>query len=344
MNHTKRRPGFTLIELLVVIAIIAILIALLVPAVQKVREAAARTQCSNNLKQIGIALHAYHDSRKHFPSPRPLSPPALEATSGVPTNSSGQYTTYAWNVVPATPETCGGWMFRILPFIEQENIQRGLAAITATSQVATVFNGLGGIPVNIYQCPSDSRSSQLATQYTPARALTSYCGVTGNDEWPELGFYGSNAKNGVFAVFAWGGNKAGTPPAYIGTTMATGVRMNKISDGTSNTVMVGERPPSHDLGWGSWRGSDFNSELAIPNRETTIVQTADKKDCPSPSYPGPDIVSNPCAAMHYWSLHTGGSNWLLADGTVRFISYSAGTTVLPQMASINGGETFTFPD
>jgi prepilin-type N-terminal cleavage/methylation domain-containing protein len=320
--------GFTLIELLVVIAIIAILIALLVPAVQKVREAAARTQCSNNLKQVGIALHNYHDSRKHFPAPRPLQPGS---------NNSGQFTTYAWNIVPASPETCGGWMFRILPFIEQDNIQKGLAQITTVAQVPTVFNTLGGIPVSIYQCPSDARSSQLATQYTPARALTSYCGVTGNDEWLEGSStgptFGSNARNGVFGVWS-----------YVNTTMATGVRMQKITDGTSNTLMVGERPPSYDLGWGSWRGSDFNSELALPNRETRIVSGADGKPCPTPSYPGPDIVTNQCAAMHYWSPHPGGSNWLLADGTVRFISYAASTTVLPQMASINGGETFSFPD
>ena len=99
--------------------------------------------------------------------------------------------------------------------------------------------------------------------------------------------------------------------------------------------MVGERPPASDLSWGSWRGSDFNSVLAHPNRETSIIT-----GCPDPALFAPDNVNNKCAATHYWSLHTGGANWLLGDGSVRFIQYSAATTVVTPMASINAGEVF----
>jgi prepilin-type processing-associated H-X9-DG protein len=102
--------------------------------------------------------------------------------------------------------------------------------------------------------------------------------------------------------------------------------------------MVGERPPSHDLYWGWWHGSDFDSMLAIPNRETSILVSATGGPCASPSYFQPDATLNPCAAMHYWSLHPGGGNWLLADGSVRFLTYTVGTTVLPLMASMNSGD------
>src|SRR5262245_46853100 len=99
------RRGFTLIELLVVIAIIAVSIALLLPGVQKVREAAARTKCQNNLKQIGLALHLYHDANGKLPMPRP---------------EPDYWTSY----VSLTTNTCGAWMVRILPFIEQESVAR----------------------------------------------------------------------------------------------------------------------------------------------------------------------------------------------------------------------------
>jgi prepilin-type N-terminal cleavage/methylation domain-containing protein len=313
-SRPPARRGFTLIELLVVIAIIAILIGLLLPAVQKVREAAARMKCSNNLKQLGLAIHGYHDVNGTFPSARPKNP-----TSATP--NYGGYTIYSWNLLPVTTESVGGWIMRVLPYFEQGNLPTPLQGLTTTANIGNTVNTIGGNRISVIECPSDPRTGQLATQYTPARALTSYVGVSGNDEWSESGYYGSNGRNGVFAVQSWA--QCTVPPPRIAS----------VTDGLSNTTIVGERPPSSDLAWGSWRGSDFNSVLANPNQETSIIT-----GCTSPAYFGPDLVSNKCAAMHFWSLHTGGGNWLLGDGSVRFFQYSAGTTVLPQMASMNGGE------
>ncbi len=320
-----RKTGFTLIELLVVIAIIAILIGLLLPAVQKVREAAARMSCTNNLKQIGLALHNYHDANDRFPTPRPLSPT---------TGNNGGYTNYAWNFLPATTETCGGWMFRILPYIEQGNLHTPLASVVSTAEIANTINNIGSNSVKIYQCPSDPLVTNKSPGTPPSggRALTSYLGVTGNDEWLESGFYGSNARNGMFA-----------PKSWVGSTAAKGPKMTAVSDGLSNTTIVGERPPadavtSGGFRWGWWRGTDFNTIMANPNMEASIIT-----GCATPGYFRPDVITNPCAATHYWSMHTGGGNWLLGDGSVRYFAYTAGPVILPQMASINGGEVVS-PD
>lgn len=140
--------------------------------------------------------------------------------------------------------------------------------------------------------------------------------MTGNDERE-----GSDATNGVFAVYDWRSAKPKHP-----------IRIMSMADGTSNTVMVGERPPSSDLYWGWWAYSDSDNILAHPNRETYTVS-----GCNGNELFRPDIPTNPRAACHYWSMHTGGANWLLGDGSVRFITYSQ-AGVITQMASINGGE------
>jgi len=306
LGRGPARRGFTLIELLVVIAIIAILIGLLLPAVQKIREAANRMKCSNQMKQMGLAIHNYHDVNDEFPVARAVC--TNQSLCGGFYNQMGSYTTGWWNFTPASTQSLGSWITRILPFMEQDNVAN---LIPAATNASTVGNQLLMTKLPFISCPSDSRIKASGGQ-----VLTNYLGVTGNDERA-----GSDARNGIFAVYDWN------------YTPAVKVKMASVIDGTSNTLMVGERPPSNDAYWGWWMYSDSDNILAYPNRETFTVS-----GCSPPEYFRADRVSNPKAACHYWSLHPGGGNWLLADGSVRYIAYTAATTTLVDMASMNGGE------
>jgi prepilin-type N-terminal cleavage/methylation domain-containing protein/prepilin-type processing-associated H-X9-DG protein len=302
--------AFTLIELLVVIAIIAVLIGLLLPAVQKVREAANRAKCMNNLKQIGLALHNYHDSYGKLPAPRP-DPETWTSIDNL----------------RDMPNVFGGWLVRILPYIELDAVARECADKTTFYTVGAQHQ------IPLYNCPSDPRGlvARVSADQFGNAATTGYLGVTGNDEDPPYG----NATNGIFWV--------GVHDLILRPSLRRGnygTKFLDISDGLSNTLMVGERPPSPDLFWGWWAYSDFDSLLATPNRAP--VPGVDHPECNVrlPGFFSPGDVNDTCASVHYWSFHTGGGNWLLGDGSVRFLPYAVGTTVVPLMASRNGGEVF----
>jgi prepilin-type N-terminal cleavage/methylation domain-containing protein len=283
---SSSRRGFTLIELLVVIAIIGILIGLLVPAVQKVRDAAARAQCQNNLKQLGLALHNYHDTYKHFPAPRGTHTPTPIFTE------------------------FRGWMCEVLPYLEQNSLAQNMYTSPWYVGFFVTFN----TPVQAFLCPSDPRD--LTAIPNGNGALTSYVGVTGSDNDINRQFNGPT--NGIFNI------------------SSMGIRITDITDGTSNTLMVGERPPTANLYEGWWGASDYDTLLSTRQLYGDLFGAA---GCVLPGLYGPGSMNGPCNGdgNHFWSHHTGGANWVLGDGSVRFLPYAASAVTIP-LASRNGGE------
>jgi prepilin-type N-terminal cleavage/methylation domain-containing protein/prepilin-type processing-associated H-X9-DG protein len=315
LNPSVPRSAFTLIELLVVIAIIGVLIALLLPAVQMARESASRTQCGNNLKQIGVAFHNYHEANYSLPA-------------GIISPTGPQ----------AGPHTKWSWMAQLLPYVEQESLyDQATAWSRAGNPIYNPPNNNPGVaaPVNTWHCPSDPRNPIFEDTFdwpgqTVAIGLTSYLGVSS----------GSSADV--------------TIKAYTGCLYKdSNVRFEQITDGLSNTIVVGERPadPALNFGWwfagGGWDSAySGTGDVVLGARETSYAgwvntQTAytlDEGPCTASSTGlQPGTVSGGCDQVHFWSLHTGGANFLLADGSVRLVLYS-GNAVLPQMATINGGE------
>jgi prepilin-type N-terminal cleavage/methylation domain-containing protein len=225
--HSTHRRGFTLIELLVVLAIIAVLIGLLLPAVQKVREAANRTKCANNLKQIGLAMHSYHDARGSFPSG---------------TGSAGTY----W-----TP----GWAAALLPYLEQANVQQLLDLRERIYQPAPGFipnrDKIKDFVLPIYVCPSSPLPALIVPEDAdpPDRVQAgNYVGIMGasTDTWnPRDPTGGGRVADCTVAQpiqFNFGGYIASNGVLYPGSK----VRIADITDGTTNTIMVGEQSD-----WGS---------------------------------------------------------------------------------------------
>jgi len=302
VRSVSRRSAFTLIELLVVIAIIAILIALLLPAVQKVRESASRAQCQNNLKQIGIGLHNYHGQYQRFPAPRPE--PGYQYTGGAQTVLTG-----------TSPSTLSlAWMGKLLPFIEQENLYKQASTPTPAPNYFTNYTAAINVVVKTYVCPSDPRTE--VQQGKPGNAaFTCYLGVEGSDDAFSLG-----ATNGIMAPML----------KNTGTTIPNqGLRVTDITDGASSTLMVGERPPAADLGWGWWGYSDYDTLL--PNPFIDYWYPACSSKVPDKYREG--IVSDDCDSQHFWSTHSNGANWLLGDGSVRFIAYSAPATTITALVT-----------
>jgi prepilin-type N-terminal cleavage/methylation domain-containing protein/prepilin-type processing-associated H-X9-DG protein len=326
MKSRRFRKGFTLIELLVVIAIIGILIGLLLPAVQQVREAANRMKCTNNLKQIGLALHNYHDSYNRFPSGYVDGDTNPDST---PDNDFGP----GW-----------GWAAYLLPYLEQGNLYR---QINFNQGVGIGTNAaVSRTPLTIFQCPSDPYQQNFTVW--PTNVVVAHSNYVGCNGWRESFFAaggggGSNGDDGLPGVPGLGG--AGLFYRNSQNTFAN------VVDGLSNTIFVGERSGNHSPS--TWTGAvtggrcpawmatqppapyspppgpaydnaDFDEALVLAHGNATHVPSAD--------FPIFD-------ADTFYSLHSAhGANFLFGDGSVHFLSSSIDPRTFQALCTISGGE------
>ena len=323
MMISRAKPGLTLVEVLVVIAIIGVLVGLLLPAVQASRESARQTLCGNNLKQMGLALHGFHDARSAFPLARQATRRSLGPSSFavLPKHLVGVADDPV--TFPLQSDQVGSWLLRIQPFMEAREIVSLWSQPATLDEAYAMFSKVSGIRVPSYICPSDAQAMKGTNPW--GYGMTSYLAVSGNDESIDDDGHASNARNGVFPTQNW----SWSPRPQI--------TMKKITVGLSKVTIVGERPPSSTLYYGRWNMTDFDTVMGNPNMEFSVVPTGrNGQACPSPGYYQADEPDNPCAATHFWSFHPGGGRWLHADGSVAFIGYEAGTTVLPVMSSIDG--------
>lgn len=291
-DTNSRSSGFTLIELLVVIAIIAILIALLLPAIQQAREAARRTQCKNNLRQIGLALHNYHDRSRCFP------PSTVVARNGADTGW--------WS-----------WITRVLPDLEQRPLYEQFDLREDIWANCHKYRPYTSQRLAVLKCPSDPHGEGVFESDDECAggevyALTNYLGCRGSEsQEPNAdGFYPDEISgNGIFA----------------GVNRVT--RMAHIPDGSSQTILVGERPAHPDAYWGWWAaglGVDYHG------LGDNVLDVSDGL------YQG--VPGNYLDLLHYWSMHAGGAHFTLCDGSVRFLSYSIDHDTFLALGSRNGGE------
>ncbi|MBX3449731.1 MAG: DUF1559 domain-containing protein [Planctomycetaceae bacterium] len=329
------RKGFTLIELLVVIAIIAILIALLLPAVQQAREAARRTQCRNNLKQMGLALHNYHDTHNTMP--------------------------FSWMASLSPNVNLSAWTIMILPYLDQAPLyNQWNSSVPAVNQGAAlgalpasaVTQNLAVIrtPLTVFQCPSSSAPTESNYQITSPTTLT-WTAARG-DYSPSSGIRSD------ISTLAYTGYPGGTSRPRSGVLQQAtdpslgggGVsRLRDVTDGTSNTAVLGERTGSSNIyrklqvdatltaTYGPGNGGGWGDFLIGEHWVSGALY-----DGTPGSNGGPcGINCNNIRSQSWHSFHTGGVHMLMADGAVRFFSENMSNLVLASITTRQGGETVT---
>ena len=300
-RNVWRNSGFTLVELLVVVGTIGVLIAILLPAVQRLREAGRRTVCSNNVRQLALGVMNYELTHGRLPT-------GLRTFSG---GNSGAVADIFFGMSRIT---------RTLPFVEQNALWEN--AVEDYGDNPIPFRSHRGMQtvLETVVCPSDPAAGRVQwTHEGYLVACTDYLGVSGTNY---------QTRDGVF-------------------TYDLPIRLAEIADGQSNTLLVGERPPSTDFwyGWwyatgsGSFSTGDVTLGVAELNPATSGGVSTYLEGCPPGPYSYFRGNNEQCDALHYWSWHPGGANFALADGSVKFISYSIDDATIQALATRAGGET-----
>ncbi len=312
MRRPFIRTGFTLVELLIVVATIGLLIAMLMPAAQRARESASRVACANNIKQLALAVNLYHDREKRMPFNQ------FNGVYGYGPSSR------AWS-----------WLSRILPDIEQRDRYDKGRVGDDTLQISAVTADT----LAVFLCPSDA-SSHFGPRLDAGNleglpvGQTNYKGVSGANWGDDI-----HGDNGAGFPTDW--RNPGTNGSFDGHSHGDGVfyrvdylrrlRLRQITDGTSNTFLIGEDVPGKTW-WCSWPyANNANGTCAIPPN----VRRADGTDYP----------------MHKWennesfrSVHPGGLQFGMVDGSVRFVSNNIALGTYRALATIAGGEAVSVPD
>ncbi len=291
------RTGFTLIELLVVIAIIGVLLALLLPAVQKVRESANRVKCQNNLHQIGIALHSYHGDHGSFPSGYLWRPQAPD--------------------VPTVTDPGWSWAALLLPYFEQDNLQRQINFKSSLADPANEAIRTTVLP--LFVCPTDQHTGLFPVQTTTGLSFNA-------------------ATNSYAACFGGLVEIADTPGCGNGLFYRNSkVRIADILDGTSNTFAIGERAAL--FAQAPWAGAVSNGIVQItpgaPVSSTSIEDAPVQVLAHCGSHALNDDRSDP---DDFFTPHTGTAFFLFADGSVRPVSVKTDVEIIRTLATRSGGE------
>jgi len=347
MFHARHRRGFTLIELLVVMAIIAVLVGLLLPAVQKVRDAASRMSCQNNLKQMGLALHNFANTKGRFPAAL-INPGRV---SPIPGSYDGPEVSYAGQTYVVYNHT--GFV-ALLPYLEQDNVFKlysyGAPSSTSSPNGATVGGSdvansfVVGTNVKVYACPADDAPE----------VVTSGVGTTGAAST----FERNNARRSNYFFNVGNANDFG--PAWTSSNASLGpfgingsASLSTIRDGTSNTIAIGESKQLHtDVNFGPYWGSGTHTSVMgyvpIPFNADGTPNTPALQW--SINYPygmcaGQTTGTPQCQyAWGFGSWHAGGANFVYCDGSVHFLADSINYNVFYALATYKGGEPVSSPD
>jgi prepilin-type N-terminal cleavage/methylation domain-containing protein len=290
------RKAFTLIELLVVIAIIAVLLGLLLPAVQRIREAANRTACQNNLKQIGLALHNYHDSHGSFPAGY------LARNSKVP-----GFTAPGW-----------GWHAQLLPFLEQDNLYRQInlsLPVEHPSQEAARTNVL-----KVFVCPSDRETGLFPVLDAEGKVVA------------------QAATTSYAACYGAGGEIGDEPGSGNGLFFRNSrVRFADVTDGTSNTLAVGERAALFTKA--AWAGCLTGGTTRVTPGASTSSTAVEDPPTQALAHTGSHTLNDPQADPDdFFTPHVSVGQFLFGDGSVRTVRISVSLAILQALSTRAGGE------